>query len=66
MAADYQSIDALVEILNEHKIETVFSTMQVRDAEAGLCEVNLIKAAEAAPTVKRFIPSEFGLDITDP
>jgi hypothetical protein len=49
--------------LEEHNVHTVISAIKVIAPEAGVSEVNLIKAAEKSSATKRFIQSEWGVPI---
>lgn len=62
LIVDYTSIDSLTIVLKEHFIDTIISTMQVGNEESSNSQLNLIDAAEKSGTVKRFAPSEFGID----
>lgn len=62
LAIDYGSIDSIVRVLEENKIDTVISTI---GSEAGTdSERALIEAANKSSTTKRFIPSNWGLKYT--
>ncbi|KAM6479574.1 hypothetical protein HDV62DRAFT_399686 [Trichoderma sp. SZMC 28011] len=60
VAVDYTNVEAIVRALNDHQIHTVISSMVIKSLEQSEAQINLIRAAEAAPSVKRFTPSEFG------
>ncbi|KAK4065675.1 hypothetical protein Trihar35433_7795 [Trichoderma harzianum] len=60
IAVDYTNVEAIVRTLNDHQIHTVISCMVIKSLEQSEAQINLIRAAEAAPSVKRFTPSEFG------
>ncbi|PNP42375.1 hypothetical protein THARTR1_11190 [Trichoderma harzianum] len=60
VAIDYTNVEAIVRTLNDHQIHTVISSIVIKGLEQSEAQVNLIRAAEAAPSVKRFTPSEFG------
>lgn len=60
---DYGDIDAVANILEEHNVHTVISAIKVIAPEAGVSEVNLIKAAAKSSATKRFIQSEWGVPI---
>ncbi|KAJ9149910.1 NAD(P)-binding domain protein [Pleurostoma richardsiae] len=60
--ADYTSEDHLVGTLSEYNINTVICAMALDFESAADAQVNLIRAADRAPSVKRFIPSEFNVD----
>ncbi|KAK1636983.1 hypothetical protein BDP81DRAFT_518020 [Colletotrichum phormii] len=57
--ADYGNIEALSLLLEEHKVETVISTIGLMGAEAIQSQLNLIAAADKAKSTHRFVPSEF-------
>jgi hypothetical protein len=54
LAANYASPDALVVLLEEHKIDTVISVMNSMDTSP---ELNLIQAADRSKVTHRFIPN---------
>ncbi|UKZ76905.1 hypothetical protein TrVFT333_004620 [Trichoderma virens FT-333] len=60
VAIDYTNVEAIVRTLNDHQIHTVISTIVIKGLEQSEAQINLIRAADAAPSVKRFTPSEFG------
>lgn len=60
IAVDYNDVESLQRVLEEHQIETVVSTIAIDTDDSGQAQVNLIAAAEQASCTKRFIPSEFG------
>ncbi|KAF9872917.1 hypothetical protein CkaCkLH20_09427 [Colletotrichum karsti] len=58
---DYEDVESLTEVLKSNKIDTVISTISI-DSEASFqAQLNLIDAAVASKTTRRFIPSEFGV-----
>ncbi|KAL5866726.1 hypothetical protein ACKVWC_010618 [Pyricularia oryzae] len=60
IAVDYNDVESLQRVLEEHQIETVVSTIAIDTDDSGQAQMNLIAAAEQASCTKRFIPSEFG------
>ena len=62
VTVDYTSVDALAEVLKRHLVDTIISTMKISSDESSKAQLNLIEAAEKSGTVKRFAPSEFGID----
>ncbi|KAK4061637.1 uncharacterized protein Triagg1_10179 [Trichoderma aggressivum f. europaeum] len=60
VAIDYTNVEAIVRTLNDHQIHTVISSIVIKSLEQSEAQINLIRAAEATPSVKRFTPSEFG------
>ncbi|KAK4074703.1 uncharacterized protein Triagg1_4852 [Trichoderma aggressivum f. europaeum] len=58
---NYDDIDAVANILEEHNVHTIISAIKVITPESGVSEVNLIKAATKSSPTKRFIQSEWGV-----
>ncbi|KAH7127811.1 hypothetical protein B0J13DRAFT_645859 [Dactylonectria estremocensis] len=59
LTVDYSNIDNLVEILNEHNIDTVISALSVPGVAES--ELNLIAAANQALSTRRYVPSFWGI-----
>ncbi|KAF4459237.1 C6 zink-finger PRO1A [Fusarium albosuccineum] len=59
LVVDYTNVNTLANVLKQHDVHTVISTIQVANEEASSSEVNLIKAAAQA-SVQRFIVSGWG------
>ncbi|KAK1766030.1 hypothetical protein QBC33DRAFT_543178 [Phialemonium atrogriseum] len=59
---DYSSEAAVAELLTQHKVHTVICTFALDFQAASNSQLTLIRAAEQAACVKRFIPSEFNID----
>lgn len=57
---DYDDIPALAEQLEKHEVQTVICTIGMLGDDCSEAQLNLIKAADRARTVQRFITSEFG------
>ncbi|KAM3076774.1 Oxidoreductase boa1 [Clarireedia jacksonii] len=57
---DYADIGATATLLNQHKVHTVISALCIVTKEHSDAQVNLVRAAAASGTVKRFVPSEYG------
>ncbi|KAK5994724.1 Oxidoreductase BOA1-like protein [Cladobotryum mycophilum] len=60
VVVNYTDVDATAQLLKQHQVHTVISTIQVANEDTSVAEVNLIKAAELAGSVKRFIASGWG------
>lgn len=60
---NYNDIDAVANLLEEHNVRTIISAIKVITLESGVSEVNLIKAAAKSSPTKRFIQSEWGVPI---
>ncbi|QBZ65649.1 hypothetical protein PoMZ_12612 [Pyricularia oryzae] len=58
IAVDYNDVESLQRVLEEHQIETVVSTIAIDTDDSGQAQMNLIAAAEQASCTKRFIPSD--------
>ncbi|KAM3506529.1 hypothetical protein MY11210_007521 [Beauveria gryllotalpidicola] len=59
---DYSSEEALAELLIQHNCHAVICAFGLDFQAASDSQLTLIRAAERAPCVKRFIPSEFNVD----
>lgn len=60
--SDYNSETEVAELLVKHNIHTVICTFALDFQAASDSQITLIRAAEQASSVKRFIPSEFNVD----
>ncbi|KAL8801473.1 MAG: hypothetical protein Q9182_004440 [Xanthomendoza sp. 2 TL-2023] len=58
----YDNLDSLVDLLKANEIHTLMSTLSPPTPEVHQIELNLIRAASQSGTVKRFVPSEWGVD----
>ncbi|KAF4486466.1 Oxidoreductase BOA1 [Colletotrichum fructicola Nara gc5] len=58
---DYEDVESLVKVLDSHNIETIVSAISMHSEPSLKSQLNLIDAAEASKTTRRFIPSEFGV-----
>ncbi|KAF2689455.1 NAD(P)-binding protein [Lentithecium fluviatile CBS 122367] len=62
LAIDYSSVDSIVSVLEQNKIDTLISTL---GSTSGVDpEMALIKAADKATATKRYIPSTWGIKYT--
>lgn len=59
---DYSSESEVAQLLENHKVHTVICTFALDFQAASDSQVSLIRAADQASSVKRFIPSEFNVD----
>lgn len=59
LAIDYNDTDAIIATLEEHKIDTVISTLSSMIGTQP--EISLITAADRSRTTKRYIPSAWGI-----
>lgn len=59
---DYSSESEVTRLLVEHNIDTVICTIALDFQAASDSQITLIRAAEKAACVRRFIPSEFNVD----
>lgn len=61
-AVDYAVPASITTVLEENHVDTVISCLHLNSKEASDAQLSLIEGAAKASTVKRFVPSEFGLD----
>ncbi|KAH8894012.1 NmrA-like family protein [Thozetella sp. PMI_491] len=59
---NYSSEEELKQLLVERKVHTVICTFAIDFENASSAQLRLIRAANAATCVQRFIPSEFNVD----
>ena len=64
LSTSYDDVDSLANILKSNEIHTVISTVNPPTPEVHDAQENLIRAAAQSESVKRFIPSEWGMDYT--
>lgn len=57
---DYSDVSAMSQVLDEHKVHTVISAICIVAQDHSDAQVNLVHAAAASKSVKRFVPSEYG------
>lgn len=60
MQVDYDDGPALVQHLERNEVHTVICAIGMLGDDCSEAQLNLIKAADRANTVKRFMTSEFG------
>ena len=58
---DYTNHSSAQKTLEDHQIHTILSALTIRTEEHSNAQITLIRAAAAASSVKRFAPSEFGI-----
>jgi S-adenosylhomocysteine hydrolase len=61
IAVDYDDIDALQAVLEEHQIYTVISALALHFIGVGKAQTNLIKAADKSEPTKRFVASNWAV-----
>ncbi|RKL12254.1 hypothetical protein BFJ68_g8010 [Fusarium oxysporum] len=68
LVVDYSSVEALTILLEDHKIDTVVSAINLETDAGGQSQLSLIAAADKSQTTRRLIPSEFvtPIDEDDP
>ncbi|KAH0439450.1 hypothetical protein CcaCcLH18_02927 [Colletotrichum camelliae] len=59
LQVDYENVDTLVKVLEEHNIHTVVSALNPVSENSSNAQINLIAAADKSKTTQRFIPSEY-------
>ena len=63
LAVDSHDVDALTQLFEKHNVHTIISTFGMNGPTPP--ELELIQAAEASQTTKRFISSDWGLPHTE-
>ncbi|KAI8240342.1 Oxidoreductase swnN [Colletotrichum sp. SAR 10_99] len=58
LEVDYENVDALIKILEEHNIDTVISALNPESEKSSNAQINLIAAADKSKTTQRFVPSD--------
>ncbi|EWY85991.1 hypothetical protein FOYG_10655 [Fusarium oxysporum NRRL 32931] len=68
LVVDYSNVEALTILLEDHKIDTVVSAINLETDAGGQSQLSLIAAADKSQTTRRLIPSEFvtPIDEDDP
>lgn len=62
VTVDYNDVDSLTNILEEHNVHTVLCTFAISGNSLKTSQENLIKASAAASPVLRFIPTSYAID----
>ncbi|OAQ61138.1 hypothetical protein VFPPC_02148 [Pochonia chlamydosporia 170] len=62
LTVNYDSVDDIETKLTSNNIDTVICCMSLNSEAENASQINIIRAAAKSPTVKRFAPSEFGID----
>jgi nucleoside-diphosphate-sugar epimerase len=65
LAADYSNTKSITKILEENNVEIIISALGLFSDESAQAQLNLIHAAIKSTTVKKFIPSEYGIKYTE-
>jgi hypothetical protein len=60
VATDYKNVAALTKLLEENKVHTVISALNMMPNAGGDFQLNLIEAADVSKTTIRMVPSEYG------
>jgi hypothetical protein len=64
LAADYNDTVGLKKLLQEQNVQIVISALGLFSEESSQAQMALIRAAIATTTIKKFIPSEYGIKYT--
>ncbi|KAL7941063.1 hypothetical protein V8C42DRAFT_336009 [Trichoderma barbatum] len=59
-AVDYSNVENLAKILRDNRIDILISALDVSNDGSGASEQNLVRAADEADSVKRFVASSWG------
>ncbi|KAI5456759.1 hypothetical protein BGZ63DRAFT_428865 [Mariannaea sp. PMI_226] len=62
LIVDYSSPENIEGVLKANAIDTVISCLTMNTEEGSQAQLNLIEGAAKSTTVRRFAPSEFGID----
>ncbi|KAM5357234.1 hypothetical protein ACJZ2D_016475 [Fusarium nematophilum] len=60
IVVDYDNVEGLTNVLQEHGFDTVVSALATLPTEGVQPEVNLVRAAEASKPTRRFVASNWG------
>jgi hypothetical protein len=67
VTVNYADVDAVARSLETNGVHTVISAINIRTAEGGTAEVNLVAAASKSSVTKRFMASDWSPPIaSDP
>lgn len=61
IAVDYNDVDGLQAVLEEHQIETIISALAMHIIGVGKSQINLIEAADKNSHTKRFVTSTWAV-----
>ncbi|CAN9100423.1 unnamed protein product [Alternaria alternata] len=64
--ADYEDVASVKQSLQKHNVEVVISALALFTEESAKAQMNLIQAAIDSGSVKRFMPSEYGVNYSHP
>ncbi|CAN9113583.1 unnamed protein product [Alternaria alternata] len=64
--ADYEDVASVKESLKKHNVDVVISALALFTEESAKAQMNLIQAAIDSGSVKRFMPSEYGVNYSHP
>ncbi|RYN40107.1 hypothetical protein AA0113_g377 [Alternaria arborescens] len=64
--ADYEDVASIKQSLQKHNVEVVISALALFTEESAKAQMNLIQAAIDSGSVKRFMPSEYGVNYSHP
>ncbi|CAN9126849.1 unnamed protein product [Alternaria alternata] len=64
--AGYEDVASVKESLKKHNVDVVISALALFTEESAKAQMNLIQAAIDSGSVKRFMPSEYGVNYSHP
>ncbi|KAB2105737.1 hypothetical protein AG0111_0g6389 [Alternaria gaisen] len=64
--ADYEDVASVKQSLQKYNVEVVISALALFTEESAKAQMNLIQAAIDSGSVKRFMPSEYGVNYSHP
>ncbi|KAJ2990577.1 hypothetical protein NUW58_g2875 [Xylaria curta] len=65
LATDYHNVGALTQVLEDHNVHTVISALTFSSPEGVPPELQLVLAADASKTTKRYIANNWGVPLTE-
>ncbi|KAI4948172.1 hypothetical protein J4E91_006166 [Alternaria rosae] len=66
LETNYDDVASMKDLIKKHNIEIVISALRLFDKAGADSQMNLIRAAIDAGNVKRFMPSEYGVNYSQP
>lgn len=65
LAVDYSNIEELTQVLEDNNVHTLISTLTFNTQEGVPPEVQLVLAADASKTTKRYVANNWGVPIQE-
>ncbi len=65
LLVNYDNVEQTAEVLKQHNVHTIISTIAVSTPEALASEINLVRAASLSAGTKRFVASNWGISFPE-